>query len=156
MPILSIVKNPHDILRHRTEDVPLSLLEDDVFQRFLDSMIETMYAAQGIGLAGNQVGKSWNVCTIATKDGPVVLINPRITRLGILKDIEEEGCLSVPGTWGQVKRSRNLRFKAFDRNGQPFPTDRAAGLFARVIQHEVDHLHGKLFIDRAKTTYNQT
>lgn len=154
MSVLTIVKNPHDVLRLSTKDIPLERLKDKSFQQLLDSMIETMYAANGIGLAANQIGTFWNVCTIATKDGALVLINPRITRLGILKETEEEGCLSVPGTWGQVKRSRMLRFTALDRHGRPFPLDRARGLFARVIQHEVDHLNGKLFIDRARHTYH--
>lgn len=152
MPILPIVKNPHSVLRKKTEDIPLEWLEMKDFQQFLDDMIETMYAANGIGLAGNQVGTSWNICTIATKDGAVVLINPHVTRLGLLKESEEEGCLSVPGVWGPVKRSKTLKFTAFDRHGQSFPLRIARGLFARVIQHECDHLAGTLFIDKATST----
>lgn len=154
--VLPIVKHPSDVLRRKTEDVPIAWLKDKTFQQFLDDMIETMYAANGIGLAANQVGKSWNVCTIATNDGAIVLVNPRVTRLGILKETEEEGCLSVPGVWGPVKRSKTLKFSAYDRNGHPFPISDAKGLFARVIQHETDHLAGKLFIDKAQKTYTHS
>ena len=154
MAILPIIKHPHDVLRKKTEDIPVSRLKEKGFQQFLNDMIETMYAAEGIGLAANQVGKSWNVCTIATKDGAVILVNPRIIRRGIMKQSEEEGCLSVPGLWGPVKRSKTLQFQALDRDGNQFPLTRAKGLFARVIQHEVDHLSGLLFIDRAKRTFH--
>lgn len=118
-------------------------------QSFIKDMIKTMYEADGIGLAASQVGIDINLAVIAVKDGEMVLVNPKITRYGLRKESVEEGCLSVPGVWGMVKRSKHIKVKAMGLDGKRIEF-KAEGFFARVVQHEVDHLNGILFIDKAE------
>jgi len=146
---LPIVQHPDERLRRKATDLPLQRLADHEFQKFLDRMIETMFAAEGVGLAANQVGEHWNLAVVSTKDGPLVLINPKIIRRSLRKETSEEGCLSVPGVWGEVSRSILVKVTAYDRQGHKIDIN-AEGLFARIIQHEIDHLNGILIIDKAK------
>ncbi|MBK1645909.1 peptide deformylase [Thiocapsa imhoffii] len=117
-------------------------------QRLVDDMLETMYAAPGIGLAAIQVNVPLRVVVIDVSehhDTPLCFINPAI----LSRDGEEEmdeGCLSVPGFFETVRRAERVRVQALDREGQPFTLD-ADGLLAVCIQHEIDHLDGKLFVD---------
>ncbi len=115
------------------------------FQRLVDDMFETMYAAQGIGLAAPQVGRGARVAIVDVENNPLVLVNPEVV-LEEGTDRAEEGCLSIPDIYGEVERAERVTVRALDRNRQEFTID-AAGLLARAIQHEIDHLHGKLFID---------
>lgn len=136
------------------DGVDVATIGDTAFQRLVDDLVATMRQAQGIGLAAPQVGRSIRLAVIsADVDSqllqPLVLINPRLSELSPEQETGEEGCLSIPGVYGQVRRSRQLTLQAFDRLGQQY-TLRAAHLLARVIQHEVDHLAGVLFIDRAE------
>ena len=111
-------------------------------------MEETMKDHDGIGLAAPQIGKSIRFTIIKTEDGILPLVNPRVVRRSITKDIMEECCLSIPGVYGEVKRSQSIKVITQDIAGKEFRyTDK--GMFARVIQHEVDHLNGVLFIDKA-------
>lgn len=123
-------------------------------QRLLDDMIETMKEYQGIGLAGPQVHASQRVCIIeAVKGAPwkeaTPLVNPVIEPLSQQKGDDWEGCLSIGNMRGQVPRFRHVGVKALDRKGKPLEFE-ATEFFARVIQHEVDHLDGVLFVDRMK------
>lgn len=128
----------------RTETTPVVTITDDL-RRLVDDMFETMHAAQGIGLAAPQVGRLERVAIVQVDDDTVVLVNPEIVSVGG-KERAEEGCLSIPDIYGDVERASNVTVRALDLEGKTWERE-ATGLFARAIQHEVDHLHGKLFID---------
>ena len=146
MALLEILTFPDPRLRTRAQPV---VEVDETIHRLVDDMLETMYAAQGIGLAATQVNVHQRVIVLdvsAEQNEPLLLINPEITVLpGDQRDFEE-GCLSVPGHYGAVRRPENIMLCALDRNGQTFERP-AAGLLAVCIQHEIDHLNGKLFVD---------
>jgi peptide deformylase len=110
-------------------------------------LIATMRQYRGIGIAATQIGIPMQVAVIEQRDGPFTMINPKISRSSFRSSNEEEGCLSVPGVFGDVKRSRSLHLRFQDEFGKIFHI-RAQGLFARVIQHEDDHLRGTLFLQR--------
>ena len=112
-------------------------------------MSETMVKKDGIGLAAPQIGINQRIIVIMTASGPEFFINPLILKKSLQKDSEEEGCLSVPKTFGEVKRSKKISVEYFDENGAQKKI-LAEGLMARVILHETDHLDGLLFIDKAK------
>lgn len=114
----------------------------------LDDMLDTMYHADGVGIAAPQVGILRRVMIIDIGEGPIEFINPEIIEQSG-EQIEKEGCLSVPGLFGNVSRPSNVRVRALDRNGKTFELE-AAGLMARAICHEMDHLDGILFVDRCE------
>jgi peptide deformylase len=121
---------------------------DDAVRQLADNMLETMYAANGVGLAATQVDvhKRLLVLDVSTeRDQPLVLINPEILSAEGLAPAEE-GCLSLPGIYDKVSRPTRIRVRALDRDGTPFELD-AEGLLAVCIQHEMDHLQGKVFVD---------
>ena len=147
MPLLPIVKAGDPVLRKKTQLI--KEVDDEVLQ-LITNMFVTMYAAPGIGLAANQVGISRCLAVIDLQPNgrrqPLVLINPRIEESSG-HVTEEEGCLSIPGFAGEVKRSARVRVKALNEHG--LPVDIAGeGLLARCLQHEIDHLNGKLYMDR--------
>jgi peptide deformylase len=145
MSLLNVLHFPDPRLRTRAE--PVEAVDDDV-RRLVDDMFETMYAAPGIGLAATQVNVHRRVIVIDVsegKDQPLCLINPEITALDGIEEMEE-GCLSVPGVYERVSRADRITVSALDRDGAPYSLD-AEGLLAVCIQHEMDHLEGKLFID---------
>ena len=145
MTILAILEFPDP--RLRTKATPVDVV-DDALRKLIDDMFETMYAAPGIGLAATQVDvhKRLLVADVsADKTEPVVLINPEILEKDGV-EVMEEGCLSVPGFYEEVERAEHIRVRALDRNGEPFDME-ADGLLAVCIQHEMDHLEGKLFVD---------
>lgn len=114
----------------------------------LDDMIETMRAADGVGLAAPQVGVLRRVVVIETPDeGLIELINPKIIAFSGEQETEE-GCLSVPGRWGITRRPMHVTVRAMDRHGNTFDLN-GSGLLAKAICHELDHLDGKLYVDRA-------
>ena len=129
----------------RKETVPVTQF-DESLQTLIRDMFETMYAAEGIGLAAPQVGRLERVAVIDVGDQPMVIINPEVVKTegGTAKG--EEGCLSIPEIYGDVERPARVVVEALDREGKPF-TIEASELLARCLQHEIDHLHGKLFID---------
>jgi peptide deformylase len=148
MAVLEIRKYPDDVLKKKA--LPLDALEGKL-QRLIDDMIETMYAAPGIGLAAPQVGVSKRLIVVDVslgeeKNSLIVLINPEIIEADGFVD-SEEGCLSVPGYTANVKRAEKVKVKGLDRNGKPVEIE-GEGLLARALQHEIDHLDGVLFIDR--------
>jgi peptide deformylase len=148
MALLAIKKYPEKILKEKT--VPIETLNDDI-QRLIDDMVETMYAARGVGLAANQVGVSKRLCVIDTsireeKSPLIVLINPAIVEKEGAEEAEE-GCLSIPGYIPTIKRSAKVFARGLNREGKSIEIE-ATGLFARALQHEIDHLDGLLIIDR--------
>lgn len=145
MTTLDILHFPDPRLRNVAQPVPAV---DDAIRKLVDDMFETMYAAPGIGLAATQVNVDKRVIVIDVseeKDQPLCLINPEIKARDGIEEMEE-GCLSVPGVFELVERADQVRVSALDRDGQPFEMD-AGGLLAVCIQHEIDHLDGKLFVD---------
>jgi peptide deformylase len=130
------------ILRQETR--PVAQVTDEV-RRLIDDMFETMYAAKGIGLAAPQVGRLERLAVIDVNDDPFAIINPEIIlREGVIRG--EEGCLSIPEVFGEVERAARVIVRALDRDGKSFEVE-ATELLARCLQHEIDHLHGKLFLD---------
>jgi peptide deformylase len=132
------------VLRRKAARVPEV---DKPLIRLLDDMLDTMYAAQGIGLAGPQIGVSRRVIVVDAGDGPLQLVNPRIVQHEGLA-VGTEGCLSIPSIFGEVERWANIVVKALDPQGDPVAYE-ADGLLAVVLQHEIDHLDGRLFTDMA-------
>lgn len=145
MAILQILEYPNPRLRTRAETV---VEVDETIRQLIDDMLETMYDALGIGLAATQVDVHKRVLVAdvsAEHDDPRCFINPEILdEEGA--EVTEEGCLSVPGVYDRVERAERIRVRALDRNGQPFEAD-LDGLLAVCVQHEIDHLDGKLFVD---------
>lgn len=146
MALLEILKHPDPRLRRKS--VAVEAVTDEIRQ-LVDDMLETMYAAPGIGLASIQVNEPRSVVVIdisEEKDQPLCLINPEITHSDG-EETYEEGCLSVPGIYESVNRAETVTVAALDREGTPFELQ-ADGLLAICIQHELEHLQGKLFVDK--------
>ena len=146
MAILNILEFPDP--RLRTKAKPVQLV-DDALRQLIDDMFETMYAAPGIGLAATQVNVHLRLVVMdlsEDKSSPLVFINPEFTTLTEALEQYQEGCLSVPGFYENVDRPQKVRINALDRNGEAFEMI-AEGLLAVCIQHECDHLNGKLFVD---------
>jgi peptide deformylase len=145
MSIRQILHYPDPRLRRQANPVPQ--VNDDM-RRLLDDMAETMYQAPGIGLAATQIDEPWRIIVIdisSTRDQLQVFINPEIlSREGELE--LEEGCLSVPGIYEPVTRAQSVHVRAQNREGQEFEIQ-ANDLLATCIQHEIDHLDGKVFVD---------
>ncbi|MFC1237429.1 peptide deformylase [Vibrio sp. DW001] len=145
MSVLEVLTFPDD--RLRTVAKPVKVVTPQI-QKFVDDMIETMYEEEGIGLAATQVDFHQRIVVIDisdSRDQPMVLINPEITdKRG--DDGIEEGCLSVPGARALVPRASEVSVEALDRNGEKFSFE-AYDLLAICVQHELDHLEGKLFVD---------
>ena len=145
MAILDILRYPD--IRLRTKAAPVEQIDDSI-KTLVDDMFETMYQAPGIGLAATQVNVHKQVVVIdisKEKDQPLCLINPKITEKNGEK-ISEEGCLSVPEYFAEVKRAESIKVQALDIEGKPFELE-ADELLGLCIQHELDHLQGKLFVD---------
>lgn len=145
MALLSVLRYP-DARLHKTA-APVTVF-DDGLKKLVDDMTETMYAAPGIGLAATQVDVHKQVIVIDVserRDSLIVLVNPEILDATGVSDIEE-GCLSVPGIYEMVERAERVKVRAYDQNGVPFTLE-AQGLLSVCIQHEMDHLKGKVFVD---------
>ena len=143
MSVLPIRVFGDPVLREETQ--PVAEVTDET-RRLIDDMFETMYAAQGIGLAAPQVGRLERVCVVDVEGEVYALVNPEVVATRGPKAKAEEGCLSIPDVYGDVERPAHVTVRALDRNGEPFEVS-AEGLLGRCFQHEIDHLHGKLFID---------
>lgn len=154
--ILTITTNPNPILRKENRLITKANFYDIKFQKFVKDLIETMYLKDGVGIAAPQVGKNIQVCIIAKKYAntkqDLILINPVWEKKTTKTTSEEEGCLSVPYTFGKVKRYKVIKVSALSENGEIINFE-AEKFFARIIQHEIDHLNGVLFIDKAKNIY---
>jgi peptide deformylase len=158
MSILKVAHMGHPVLRAKARSIDRADIKGAAVQKLIDDMIETMQEYHGVGLAGPQVheGVRLFVATldagrdVDTPSEPIAIINPEITP--ITNEVVEdwEGCLSIPDIRGRVPRLREIKVRAFDRNGERVEI-RAANFSARVIQHETDHLDGILFFDRMKS-----
>ena len=156
MSILKIARIGHPVVRAAAKPVPKKTFGDPAFQQLIDDMRETMYEYEGVGVAAPQVhvGLRLAVLEVPGSDDReaaevpfTVLANPVITPLGDEAENGWEGCLSVPDLRGVVPRLKQLRLEALDRHGKPFSLE-ASDFFARVIQHECDHLDGHVYLDR--------
>lgn len=148
MALLPILHHPDPRLRQKAKPVAQF---DATLQRLIDDMFETMYAAPGVGLAATQVGVALRLAVMdcsreESRREPLVLVNPEIVEQEGPDEVEE-GCLSVPGVSDTLKRYQKVRARALDRDGKPYEIE-AEGLLAQCIQHELDHLDGKLYLDR--------
>ncbi|MFD0713660.1 peptide deformylase [Paenibacillus sp. GCM10027626] len=151
MAIRLIVKDPDPVLREQA--ITVTKFNANL-HKLLNDMAETMYDAQGVGLAAPQIGISKRVIVVDIGDeqGLVEMVNPEIVhREG--EQIGPEGCLSIPNINGDVKRAQLIKVKGFDRDGQAFEME-AEGYLARAFQHEIDHLNGVLFTDIAESVYD--
>ena len=150
MAVYEIVEVGADVLREKAKEV--REITPNIL-KLLDNMLDTMYAANGVGLAAPQIGVSKRVIVVDVGEGPVELINPVIlASKGEENDVE--GCLSIPGVTGDVSRAAWVRVQGLDRNGKQTEIE-AEGYLARAFQHEIDHLEGILFIDKASKTYRK-
>jgi peptide deformylase len=143
--ILSILEFPDERLRKKAATVKTV---DDKIKKLVDDMLETMYESHGVGLAATQVNVHQRVVVIDVsedKDDPICLINPEIIEKDGVKE-SEEGCLSVPGFFEKVERAEHVMVRALNREGEPFELS-ARDLLCVCVQHELDHLDGKLFVD---------
>lgn len=163
--ILKVARMGHPVLRQVAEPVPPDQITSPEIQQFIEDLIETMYDYDGAGLAAPQVHVSKQIVVMEVQRNPrypnapsiplTVYVNPEITPLTDEMDEDWEGCLSVPGLRGRVPRYTKIRLRAYDRDGQRVDFV-AEGFHARVIQHECDHLWGKLYIDRVRDTTSLT
>jgi peptide deformylase len=156
MSILKVARIAHPVLRSPAKPVPKAAFKDPLFQKLVDDMRQTMYEYEGVGLAAPQVheGLRLAVIEVAADDERskaavpfMVLVNPVVTPLGDEKANGWEGCLSIPDLRGTVPRLKRVKLDALDREGKPYSLE-AQDFFARVIQHECDHLDGGLYLDR--------
>lgn len=156
-----ILKHPNDMLRRKAQPVQHF---DDELQTLIDDMIDTMRAAPGVGLAAPQVNVPLRVIVVEyggendeeNGDEPkkklYTLVNPEISRFSTDTEVATEGCLSIPGLVGDVERVKSVTVQARNRRGQPTKV-KASGWLARILQHEIDHLNGILYIDRAEKVF---
>jgi peptide deformylase len=150
MAVMKIVKDGElPVLRKRAAEVELKELGTPEFKKLLEDMLETMYAANGVGIAATQVGVGKRVFIAESGKGPIALINPVFTKTSWKMVGGEEGCLSVPGKFDKLKRHKSVTIEALTANGEHVVI-RADDFFARVLQHELDHLDGTLYVDRVK------
>ena len=145
MAILDIKKAGDVVLKQQAQ--PVARIDKKI-RTLLDDMAETMYKANGVGLAAPQVGESIQVVVIDVGEGLIELVNPEIVRMEGA-ETDSEGCLSVPEIYGDVERAAKVSVKYLNRQGKNHRIT-ATGLLARCLQHEIDHLHGRLFIDIAQ------
>lgn len=143
MAVYQVIKMGDPVLREVAKKVPKVTVN---ILKLLDNMADTMRSAEGVGLAAPQIGISKRVVVIDVGEGLIELINPEIVSMEG-EEIDTEGCLSIPGVQGDVKRAAKVQVRAWDRTGKTV-TYTGTGLLARAFQHEIDHLNGVLFVDR--------
>jgi peptide deformylase len=151
-------KKEEKVLRRKTADFDFAAFSKKEITDLVTRMRRIMLKANGIGLSANQIGLNLNMFVAEIPDTTggtkfYAVFNPKIEKMSDDKVIYEEGCLSVPGTWGDVERPDKIIVAGFDKTGKPAKI-KARGLLARVFQHELDHLNGKLFIDKAKNLHH--
>ena len=145
--LLPIITHPNPTLRKKSREIIRDEILNPEFKKFIKNLGETMIKKDGIGLAAPQVNKLIKAVVVNTDNQPKEFINPKIIKKSWRKNIMEEGCLSIPGVFGSVKRPNSVTLKYLDLNAQEHKL-KAKGLLARVLQHEIDHLDGILFIDK--------
>ncbi len=156
MPIFPILTIPSPSLRERSRELRIEEITTPEFQQFLDTLVETMFVEDGIGIAAPQVGKNIRAIIVnLKKEGATAFLNPEIIKSSEATAVGEEGCLSVPKKYGLVRRHKRITLKALNRHGRTIEMD-VSGLFAVVFQHEIDHLDGVLYIDKAIEVFDIT
>lgn len=149
MAVREIRKDGDPVLRQKAREIDPKELGTEDFRQLVIDMIETMKAANGVGIAAPQVGESIRLFIAESADGPMALVNPVFAKKSWKSAWDEEGCLSVPGRFGRVKRARSVTVEALTAEGEPIKFT-ATAFFARILQHEMDHLDGVLFVDRVE------
>ena len=152
--ILTVLQHPDKNLKTRSTEVAPEELRDENLQKLIDDMFETMRKENGVGLAAPQVGVNKRIIVVDDGTGEKAYLNPIIIRTSFRKADSEEGCLSVKGVWGIVRRYKSVKATAQDRDGKIVKIN-AHGLMAIILQHEIDHIDGTLFIDRVKEYTNR-
>lgn len=147
--VLEITKEPAKVLREPSREVESVEITTAKMTKLITDMTETMFAANGIGIAAPQVGVGIRTIVVLGPDGPLTVFNPEIIKKSLRTTPSEEGCLSVPKKYGTVKRYRSLTVTGLNEKGETFKT-KFNGMTAIIFQHEIDHLNGTLFIDKAK------
>lgn len=147
--VLKILTLPKENKRLRQKSQPFATKDigRPEIKRLVNDMIRTMQVKDGVGLAAPQIGQHIRLVVVSTKEGPVCLFNPELIKKSLAKEITEEGCLSVPGVYGPVKRHKGVVCAYLDIEGTAKKIE-GKGLLARALQHEIDHLDGMLFIDK--------
>lgn len=148
--IHSVLSLPNDRLRETSRELSDAEIVSPEIQTLIKDMIQTMKIENGVGLAAPQIGKHIRLIIAETKKGPEAFLNPKIVDRSMRMVESQEGCLSIPGVWGIVTRHKTVSVEAKNALGQIVEID-AKGLLAIIFQHEIDHLDGILFIDRAHT-----
>jgi len=157
--VLEIITEPNPILHKKGRELTMAELKTPEIKKLIKDMIETMYVKDGVGIAALQVGQSIQLCVIAKKfsslnqNEDLILINPVWQKTSILKNWDEEGCLSVPKIYGEVKRYNQIKVQAINQYGEKIEF-KAKDFPARIIQHEIDHLNGILFIEKARKMHS--
>lgn len=147
--ILTILTNPDPKLRKKSVALDLKQISSKEIRDLIRNMTATMLEKDGVGLAAPQIGKNIRFIVINIKDGPIAIFDPKVLRKSFRKEWGEEGCLSVPNIFGQVKRSKKIICEYYNDQAKKIRIE-AEGIMARIWQHEIDHLDGILFIDKAK------
>ena len=151
----TVLTHPNKELRVQSRSLSVEEIRSPKIQKLVDDMIETMEAEQGVGLAAPQVGEHIRLIICETKKGPEAYFNPEIVKVSKRMTQSEEGCLSIPKVYGIVERYKSVKMKAYNRNGEPVLV-KTGGLLSVIFQHEIDHLDGVLFIDRAHTVHDMS
>ncbi len=156
--VYDIVFDPNPLLHKRSADIDPATITSREMQKCIKDMIETMYVKDGVGLAAVQVGKSIQLCTIVKSYNTyskedLCLINPTWEKLSKDTTNDEEGCLSIPELYGKVKRYSKIKVRAYDKKGKLIEFI-AEDFFARIIQHEYDHLDGHLYTEKASDLHH--
>lgn len=151
---MEITKMPNRVLGSKTREIAIDSIKNGELGSLISDMRKAMVDNNGVGLAANQVGKDLSIFVIDKKlseenNVPDAFINPKITEYSKESDETEEGCLSIPGFWKQIKRSKKIKIKAINENGNKVKF-KARGFLARVLQHETDHLNGITIKERGK------
>ena len=144
-----IIQVKNKILREKAKEVPLKDIGSEKLKKILGEMTGALYTAKdGVALAAPQIGVPLRIFIVKKEISPSIFINPKIIKMSKKKQTVNEGCLSVNGVYGTIKRAEKLTVEALDEKGRKF-TRGASGFIAQIIQHEIDHLNGVLFIDEA-------
>jgi len=148
METFAIVKDPTPSLRQRSQEVEVSEIQTPEFQAYLDKLAQTMIIEDGVGIASPQVGRNIRAIVVNMLNGPECFMNPEIVKKSEAMEASDEGCLSVPEKYGVVQRHKKVTLRALNRHGRRVQFE-AKAFPAIIFQHEIDHLDGILFIDKA-------
>ncbi len=145
----TVITDPNNELRKKSDFVHPEEIDSREVRELIQDLKETMRYENGIGIAAPQIGVHKQIIIVATGNEPQVFINPKVVKKSFRKITSEEGCLSVPDVFGLVKRPRSVEIEAFSESGEEIVV-KAEGMSSIILQHEIDHLHGILFIDKVR------